>query len=726
MRTRTFVFCLMGIFLSAGSLCPLSPTEAASPDTHQQTNGSSEQPDGPIYPVHQYRERTVRGWKLKVHQKLEIELPEKTAEAVRLLDEQLAFIEQHVPPKAVDQLRQVPLWFSPRYPDAPPKAEYHVSPAWLRAHRRPVEMAKSIEFTNIPIFEKEVERMPVWVLHELAHAYHDRVLGWNHAAILACYEEAMRQKLYDRVMRSNGRLVRAYAATNAHEYFAELTEAFFGVNDFFPFDRRQLCRFDPKMWNVLIDVWGVDPETGGHPDSGPLRLHPENPHYFLWRGEPTVLVTSGEHYGALLNLDFDYRRYFAELARHGLNHTRIFSGTYRERPDSFRITDNPLAPKPGRYLAPWKRSDQPGYAIGGNRFDLMRFDPAYFDRLRSVLTEADRLGITVELTLFCPLYRENLWKASPMHISNNVNGIGDCPRNEVLSLKHPKLLAVQLAVTRKIVQAAQPFDNVYFEVCNEPYITGVSDAWQRRIVREILETEKDLPKKHLISFNIANGRKKIVDPPKEVSIFNFHYCVPPDTVAMNYGLNRVIGENETGFRGKADILYRTEGWDFVLAGGALYNNLDYSFTPQHPDGSFREFRSPGGGSERLRRQLGILKRFIESFDFIAMRPDAEVIENVQPRLTHYALSERGRQYAIYFHVPIPLKPKKLKQHLRSNLEAHVTVRLPAGHYRLEWIDPLTGRIIRRVELKHKGGSADLTSPRFDNDVALRIQATKSQ
>jgi hypothetical protein len=57
-----------------------------------------------------------------------------------------------------------------------------------------------------------------------------------------------------------------------------------------------------------------------------LALHPDNPHYFLWREEPTILVTSGEHYGAVLNLDFDYVRYLDELQRHGLNHTRTFSG----------------------------------------------------------------------------------------------------------------------------------------------------------------------------------------------------------------------------------------------------------------------------------------------------------------------------------------------------------------------------------------------------------------
>src|SRR6187431_1581664 len=85
----------------------------------------------------------------------------------------------------------------------------------------------------------------------------------------------------------------------------------------------------------------------------PFALHPNNPHYFLWRGKPTVLVTSAEHYGAILNLDFDYVRYLDELQAHGLNHTRAFAGTYREVPTSFGITDNTLAPKPGKFLCPW-------------------------------------------------------------------------------------------------------------------------------------------------------------------------------------------------------------------------------------------------------------------------------------------------------------------------------------------------------------------------------------
>ena len=89
--------------------------------------------------------------------------------------------------------------------------------------------------------------------------------------------------------------------------------------------------------------------------AAPLSLHPENPRYFLYRGKPTLLITSGEHYGAVLNLDFDYAKYLETLKADGLNLTRVFSGAYVEPHGAFNIENNTLAPKAERYIAPWAR-----------------------------------------------------------------------------------------------------------------------------------------------------------------------------------------------------------------------------------------------------------------------------------------------------------------------------------------------------------------------------------
>ncbi len=229
------------------------------------------------------------------------------------------------------------------------------------------------------------------------------------------------------------------------------------------------------------------------------------------------------------------------------------------------------------------------------KFDLSRWDESYFRRLKDFMAEAQKRGVVVEMNLFCPFYEEVLWDANPMNARNNVNGVGKVPRDEVYTLKHADLTAVQEAVARKIVTELNAFDNLYFEVANEPYFGGITLEWQHHVAKLIAETEAKLPQPAPRLDEHRERAAKVESPSPHVSIFNFHYATPPDAVAMNAHLRGVIGENETGFRGKDDVLYRTEGWAFLLAGGGLYNNLDYSFTPAHPDGTFLDYASPGGG-----------------------------------------------------------------------------------------------------------------------------------
>src|SRR5438046_3113523 len=366
-----------------------------------------------------------------------------------------------------------------------------------------------------------------------------------------------------------------------------------------------------------------------------LQLHPRNPHYFLFRGKPTVLITSGEHYGAVLNLDFDYVKYLDTLAKDGLNLTRTFAGAYCEPPGAFNIASNTLAPSPNRFICPWARCDRPGYANGGNKFDLTKWDEAYFKRLKDFVAKASKRGIVVELNLFCPMYEESQWRLSPQNAINNVNGVGNVARTNVYTLdKNNGLLAVQEALVRKMVGELNGFDNLYYEICNEPYFGGVTMEWLRHIADVIVDTEKSLGPPphaggyHLISQNIANNKAKVENPPPAVSIFKFHYATPPDTVAMNYGLNKVIGDNETGFRGTNDLPYRVEAWSFILAGGGLFNHLDYSFVAGHEDGTFvYPAKQPGGGNPAFRRQMKVLKDFINSLDFLRMKPLPSVVTN---------------------------------------------------------------------------------------------------
>lgn len=471
--------------------------------------------------------------------------------------------------------------------------------------------------------------------------------------------------------------------------------------------------------NLKIPLLSLVLLPGGGLAAEPIRLHPDNPHYFQWRGKPTVLVTSAEHYGALLNLEFDYIKYFNTLARDRLNLTRVFSGAYCEDPTAFRITRNTLAPAAGKLIAPWARSRTPGYANGGNKFDLTQWDPAYFRRLKDLVAQAGRRGIVIEFTFFCPFYRDDMWVRSPLHAGNNVNGLGGVRREEVYTLdRHGGLLAIQEAMVRRIVAELADADNILWEICNEPY-TGKETRlaaldWEHRIADVIVEAERaaGVSRPRLITQNIANGRKKIENPHPAVSVFNFHYAHPPDAVTMNYGLNKVIGDNETGFKRTADAHYRMEAWEFLLAGGALYNNLDYSFTAGNEDGNFAyPEKTPGGGNPGFRRQMRVLADFMNSFDFVRMRPDPSVVTAGVPDKGRFqALVEPGRQYALY---------------LKGSPLAKLGLALPSGEYVAEWIDVLNGQIENRQELRHAGGEATLRIPSGFEEIALRIRAASA-
>jgi hypothetical protein len=326
------------------------------------------------------------------------------------------------------------------------------------------------------------------------------------------------------------------------------------------------------------------------------------------------------------------------------------------------------------------------------------------------------------MNLFCPFYDEGMWRLSPMNAANNVNGVGTVARTNVYTLdQHGGLLAIQEAMVRKIITELQGFDNLYYEICNEPYFGGVAIEWQRHIAEVISDAEKSLGVRHLISQNIANDKARVENPHPAVSIFNFHYATPPNTVAMNYALDKVIGDNETGFRGTNDSVYRMEAWDFIVAGGGLFNNLDYSFVAGKEDGTFVYPASqPGGGSPLLRRQYQFLSQVLKRFDLVKMRPDSDVVKAELPTgATVRALVNPGRECLVYLRTGLGAKSGELKTGFESG-ELKLRLELSQGKWEVAWLDPQTGSSLLRKILTLPSSTVTFQVPAFKEDLVLTL------
>ncbi|HKI88442.1 MAG TPA: hypothetical protein VKA38_05395, partial [Draconibacterium sp.] len=282
-----------------------------------------------------------------------------------------------------------------------------------------------------------------------------------------------------------------------------------------------------------------------------ISLFPGNSHYLLYHGKPTVLVTSAEHYGAVLNADFDFEKYLQTLHEDGMNYTRIFSGSYVEIPGSFSIRNNSLAPAVGSFLAPWKRTDEPGLFKEEKKFDLSTFNPAYFERLKIFITRAEELGVMVEVTLFCSTYRDEIWERNPFNPGNNINIPENLDRKKSNTLENGNLTGFQKKMVEKIVTELNDFDNVFYEIQNEPWADDPQKAmrtlrtlepqpgqggwfkwaemaseaslkWQKEMATTIVQTESALPKKHLIAQNFSNFKYSVSKVDPNISIMNFH------------------------------------------------------------------------------------------------------------------------------------------------------------------------------------------------------------
>jgi len=223
---------------------------------------SAKEPAEPAKPT-SHTDRKLEGWTVRVDDRL-LKGPDEAlgARALRFLENKLSDIKAVVPEDKLKKLQAVTIVLDLTHGKLGPM-QYHPDAGWLKANGYSTDLAKCVHIpraADLPT-KRNINEQPWVILHELAHAYHDQVLGFDEPRIKEAYEKYKKSGRGDKTLLFDGKRVRHYALTNPMEFFAEMTEAYFGVNDFFPFNRAELKESEPEIFALLRDIWESPPKS---------------------------------------------------------------------------------------------------------------------------------------------------------------------------------------------------------------------------------------------------------------------------------------------------------------------------------------------------------------------------------------------------------------------------------------------------------------------------------
>jgi hypothetical protein len=201
--------------------------------------------------------KTIEGWQVSVDPEMLTTANEELGkEALKALANHLQRVKYIVPQERVKQLQTLRIWVDWDHPLG--NMQYHPSRSWLEKNGHDPNLTKHVHVPRAKqlLSRSQWAKHPYVILHELAHAYHDQILGFEQPQVMSAFQAVKAAGLYKEVLLFTGHKVKHYALTNHKEYFAESTEAYFGVNDFYPFVRAELREYDPRTYQLMEDVWG--------------------------------------------------------------------------------------------------------------------------------------------------------------------------------------------------------------------------------------------------------------------------------------------------------------------------------------------------------------------------------------------------------------------------------------------------------------------------------------
>lgn len=459
----------------------------------------------------------------------------------------------------------------------------------------------------------------------------------------------------------------------------------------------------------------AEPQTPAAP--GPLRVHPDNPRYFADPAGRAVYLAGShtwanwiEHKLSPDDADFDYPAYLDFMAAHNHNFMR-FWGWEHARWANWDATGKFFA-----YPLAYARTGGGAALDGLAKFDLTKFDPAFFDRLRQRVMAAGRRGIYAAVKLFDGFSvgfkgssddrpqtdDRNPYRGHPFHAANNVNGIDADPGRtgqgkSIHTLAIPAVTRCQEAYVRKVIDTVNDLPNVLYEICNEPDAVPEAIQWQYHMIRFIKQYQAAKPAQHPVGMTAAwfdPANQALFDGPAD-------WISPNHTAAEPYRDDPPPADGAKVIVADTDHLWGHGGnsaWVWKSFTRGLHTLLMDPWEPvkgsNRHDNNCRDHPT----WEPIRRSMGHTRTYAEKMDLASMAPAGDLAS------TGYCLANPAREYLVYqsqagtFQVDLSAGP---------------------GPFTVEWFNPNTGAAASGGAVP--GGARQDFTPPFDGDAVLYLK-----
>jgi hypothetical protein len=455
---------------------------------------------------------------------------------------------------------------------------------------------------------------------------------------------------------------------------------------------------------VLVVLWAVwnSWTDASHAANDPLRISKSNPRYFADSSGKPVYLTGSHTWASLQDMglsnpppEFDFPAYLGFLERHGHNFIRLWRWEFPRWTE--KKNERPFYSAPH----PWARTG-PGEALDGlPKFNLEKWDEAYFRRLRERSEVAAKQGIYVSIMLFegwgLRFVPEGA-KAHPFYPANNINHTADELNDsfkgiDLFTLSRPKVTALQEAYVLKVIDTVNDLDNVLYEIANESDFT--TTEWQYHLIRFVKTYESTKPKQHPVGMtSIGYGvddLDRLLNSPAD--------WISPNPDHFDYKNNPPVSGGTKVIILDTDHLWGVGGdvawvWKSFLRG---HNPIWMD-----PFDKVSVWEPTPVNAEAIRKNLGYTRRFAERVNLGAMKPRPDLVSS------GYCLANPGAEYLVY----------------QAKSDDPYSVELRAGTFHYEWFNPATGLGAGNGRFEAREGKREFKAP-VEGESVLYLKAESS-